>query len=83
MTVPKRGRSGQTLEQKPRLQELGINMRSYAAAEKGDEGMALKILTRAEDMPDVFFCIHDPTQNVKKYIGATCMEIPRQILSVV
>ena len=27
-------------------------MRSYAAAEKGDEGMALKILTRAEDMPD-------------------------------
>jgi len=27
-------------------------MRSYAAAEKGDEGMALQILTRAEDMPD-------------------------------
>jgi len=27
-------------------------VRSYAAAEKGDEGMALKILTRAEDMPD-------------------------------
>jgi hypothetical protein len=27
-------------------------MRSYAAAEKHDEGMALKILTRAEDMSD-------------------------------
>jgi hypothetical protein len=27
-------------------------MRSYAAAEKGDEGMALKIFTRAEDMAD-------------------------------
>jgi len=26
-------------------------MRSYAAAERDDEGMALKILTRAEDMP--------------------------------
>jgi len=25
---------------------------SYAGAEKGDEGMALKIRTRAEDMPD-------------------------------
>jgi hypothetical protein len=31
---------------------------SYAGAEKGDEGMALKILTRVEDMPDVFlYCI--------------------------
>jgi hypothetical protein len=28
------------------------DVRSYTAAEKGDEGMALKILTRAEDMPD-------------------------------
>jgi len=27
-------------------------LRSYAAAEKGDEGMALKILARAEDMAD-------------------------------
>ena len=27
-------------------------MHSSAAAEKGDEGMALKIRTRAEDMPD-------------------------------
>jgi hypothetical protein len=27
-------------------------MRSSAAAEKGDEGMALKIRTRAEDVPD-------------------------------
>jgi hypothetical protein len=25
---------------------------SYAGAEKGDEGMALKIRTRGEDMPD-------------------------------
>jgi hypothetical protein len=25
---------------------------SYAGAEKGDEGMALKIRTRAEEMPD-------------------------------
>jgi hypothetical protein len=25
---------------------------SYARAEKSDEGMALKIRTRAEDMPD-------------------------------
>jgi len=31
---------------------LVVNARSSAAAEKGDEGMALKILTRAEDMPD-------------------------------
>ncbi len=30
----------------------GINVRSYAAAEKDGVGMALKILTRAEDMPD-------------------------------
>jgi hypothetical protein len=30
----------------------GINMRSYGAAEKDDEGMALKILTRVEDMTD-------------------------------
>jgi hypothetical protein len=30
----------------------GINMRSYGAAEKDEEGMALKILTRVEDMPD-------------------------------
>jgi hypothetical protein len=28
------------------------NVRSYAGAEKGDEGMALKIRTKAEDMPD-------------------------------
>jgi hypothetical protein len=28
-----------------------VNVRSSAAAEKGDEGMALKILTRAEDIP--------------------------------
>jgi hypothetical protein len=34
------------------LQGSRINVRSYAAAEKDDEGMALKILTRAEDMPD-------------------------------
>jgi len=27
-------------------------MRSSAAAEKGDEGMVLKIRSRAEDMPD-------------------------------
>jgi hypothetical protein len=27
-------------------------VRSYAAAEKNDEGMASKILTRAEDLPD-------------------------------
>jgi hypothetical protein len=27
-------------------------MHSSAAAEKGEEGMALKIRTRAEDMPD-------------------------------
>jgi hypothetical protein len=27
-------------------------MRSSAAAEKSEEGMALKILTRAEDIPD-------------------------------
>jgi hypothetical protein len=29
-----------------------MSVRSYAAAEKDDEGMALKILTRAEDMAD-------------------------------
>jgi hypothetical protein len=33
-------------------QRLGVSTRSSAAAEKGDEGMALKIRTRAEDMPD-------------------------------
>jgi hypothetical protein len=27
-------------------------VRSYAVAEKDDEGMALKILTQAKDMPD-------------------------------
>jgi hypothetical protein len=30
----------------------GLNTRSYGAAEKDDEGMALEILTRVEDMPD-------------------------------
>jgi hypothetical protein len=31
----------------------GVNERSSGAAEKGDEGIALKIITRVEDMPDV------------------------------
>jgi hypothetical protein len=44
--------SGQAREKKPVFQELGINVRSYAAAEKSDEGMVLKIRTRAEDMAD-------------------------------
>jgi hypothetical protein len=48
----KGSRSGQTREKKLVFQQLGINVRSYAAAEKGDEGMALKIRTRAEDMAD-------------------------------
>jgi hypothetical protein len=48
----KGSRSVQKGEQRLVLEGLGINMRSYAAAEKGDEGMALKIRTRAEDMPD-------------------------------
>jgi hypothetical protein len=39
-------------KQRIKLQRLGVSMRSSAAAEKGDEGMALKIRTRAEDMPD-------------------------------
>ena len=30
----------------------GVMFVSYAGAEKGDEGMALKIRTRAENMPD-------------------------------
>jgi len=51
-TLPKGSRSGQTPEKKTVLQGLGINVRSYAAAEKGDEGMALKIRIRAEDMAD-------------------------------
>jgi hypothetical protein len=34
--------------------EFMKNVRSYAGAEKNDEGMALKIRTRAEDMPYVF-----------------------------
>jgi hypothetical protein len=51
-TLLKGSGSGQTREKKPVFQELGINVRSYAAAEKADEGMALKILTRAEDMAD-------------------------------
>ena len=40
-------------KQRNKLLRLGVNMRSYAVAENGDEGMALKIRTRAEDMPDV------------------------------
>ena len=32
--------------------EFGCYDAQFKAAEKGDEGMALKILTRAEDMPD-------------------------------
>ena len=39
-------------EQKLEWLRLGVNERSSAAAEKGDKGMALKIRTRAEDMPD-------------------------------
>jgi hypothetical protein len=30
----------------------GLNVRGYGAGEKDKEGRALKILTRAEDMPD-------------------------------
>ncbi len=37
-----------------KVAEMGVNGRSSAAAEKSGEGMALKILTRAEDMPDRF-----------------------------
>jgi hypothetical protein len=48
----KDSRSRQTREQKLELEGSRINVRSYAAAEKGDEGMALKILIRAEDMVD-------------------------------
>ena len=32
--------------------EGGLNVRGYGATEKDEEGMALKILARAEDMPD-------------------------------
>jgi hypothetical protein len=39
-------------KQRIKSQRLGVNMRSSAAAEKGGEGMALKIRTRAKDMPD-------------------------------
>jgi hypothetical protein len=49
-TLLKGSRSGQTRERKSVFQELEINVRSCTAAEKGDEGMALKILARAEDM---------------------------------
>ena len=35
-------------------QRMGVRERSSAAAEKCDEGMALKIRTRAEDMPVAF-----------------------------
>jgi hypothetical protein len=43
-TLLKGSSSGQTREKKPVFQEVGIKLRSYAAAEKDDEGMALKIL---------------------------------------
>jgi hypothetical protein len=36
---------------------------SYAGAEKGDEGMALKIRTKAKDMPDKKTLGIMPTQN--------------------
>ena len=39
-------------EQKLEWLRLGVNERSSAAAEKDDEGMALKIRTRAEGMSD-------------------------------
>jgi len=39
-TLLKDSRSGETREEKPVLQGLGIDVRSYAGAEKGDEGMA-------------------------------------------
>jgi hypothetical protein len=32
--------------------EGGLNVRGYGAAEKDEEGTALKILARAKDMPD-------------------------------
>jgi hypothetical protein len=48
----KDSRSRQTREHELELEGSRINVRSYAAAEKSDEGMALKILTRAEDMVD-------------------------------
>lgn len=35
------------------MKRRGISERSSAAAEKSDEGMAFKIRTKAEDMPDV------------------------------
>jgi len=37
-----------------RVEEAGCFRAQFSAAEKGDEGMALKILTRAKDMPDGF-----------------------------
>ena len=35
-----------------RVKEVGCQCAQFRAAEKDDEGMALKILTRAEEMPD-------------------------------
>jgi hypothetical protein len=44
--------TGQAREQTTELHRQGLNARSFAAAEKSDEGMALKIRTKAEDIPD-------------------------------
>jgi len=35
-----------------RVEEIGCECAQFRAAEKGGEGMALKIRTRAEGMPD-------------------------------
>jgi len=39
-------------KQRLKFQRVGMSMHSSAAAEKGDEGMALKIRTKAEGIPD-------------------------------
>jgi hypothetical protein len=66
-TLLKNKRSGQAREQRLEWKRLGVNAHSSAAAEKGGEGMALKIFTGAKPF-------------LKAYIKPSCITEMEKLL---
>jgi hypothetical protein len=61
--------SGQAWEQRLEWKRLGVNVRSSTAAEKGGEGMALKIFTGAKPSLKAYikpFCITEIERLTKR-----------------
>jgi len=57
-----------------KVEEIGCKRAQFKAAEKGGEGMALKIVTRAEDIPDDKKTVKVmPTQNGREPKHLTCL----------